>query len=98
MAGTFVKRAVALPGETWSLKKGVVFIDGQKLDEPYIERSVRGTDDVAARRVPANAYVMLGDNRAASCDSRAWGPVPREKLIGKVVAVYWPPNRISLSP
>ena len=45
--------------------------------------------------VPEGYYFMMGDNRGASCDSREWGPVPRKNLIGKVFAVYWPPNRIS---
>jgi signal peptidase I len=46
--------------------------------------------------VPKGRYIMLGDNRTQSCDSRVWGSVPRENLIGKVFAVYWPPSRISL--
>jgi Signal peptidase, peptidase S26 len=46
-------------------------------------------------RVPAHEYFMVGDNRGDSCDSRAWGPVPRRKLIGEVFLTYWPPNRIS---
>ena len=46
--------------------------------------------------MPPGRYVMLGDNRQSSCDSRAWGSVPRENLIGKVIATYWPPQRISL--
>jgi signal peptidase I len=45
-------------------------------------------------RIPPNNYFFMGDNRAQSCDSRVWGPVPRSNLIGEVFFVYWPPNRI----
>jgi signal peptidase I len=45
--------------------------------------------------VPEASYFMMGDNRSQSCDSREWGSVPRDNLIGKVFATYWPPNRIS---
>ena len=48
------------------------------------------------RRCRRGSYFMMGDNRAQSCDSRRWGPLPKDNLIGKVFAVYWPPNRISL--
>jgi len=44
--------------------------------------------------VPDGQYLMLGDNRASSCDSRRWGTVPRKNLIGPVFAIYWPPGRI----
>ncbi len=46
-------------------------------------------------RIPKGYYLMMGDNRAQSCDSRVWGLVPRENLIGEVFLTYWPPNRIS---
>jgi signal peptidase I len=94
--GTFVKRLIALPGETWRMDAGIVFINGKSLDEPYIKRSRRGTDTQPARKVGPGRYVFLGDNRTHSCDSREWGSVPRRNIIGKVFAVYWPPNRISI--
>jgi signal peptidase I len=94
--GTFVKRLIGLPGETWSLRRGIVYINGKPLDEPYILKGRRGTDTEPPRQVPAGNYVFLGDNRTHSCDSRQWGSVPRRSLIGKVFAVYWPPNRISI--
>ena len=94
--GTFVKRVIALPGEMWKMERGFVYINGRKLIEPYIKPSRRGVDSEPLHKVPPNEYVMLGDNRIHSCDSRAWGPVPRKNLIGKVFAVYWPPNRIAL--
>jgi signal peptidase I len=94
--GTFVKRLIALPGESWSLRRGVVYINGKPLHEPYIKKGRRGTDTQPPRQVPAGNYIFLGDNRTHSCDSRQWGAVPRVNLIGKVFAVYWPPNRISV--
>jgi signal peptidase I len=93
--GTFVKRLIALPGETWQEKNGFVYINGKKLIEPYVKPDRRdlGTS-YPARQIPKGTYFMMGDNRAQSCDSREWGPVPRRNLIGEVFAVYWPPNRI----
>jgi signal peptidase I len=93
--GTFVKRLIALPGETWQEKNGFIYIDGKKLIEPYIkpDRRDSGTS-YPARKIPEGTYFMMGDNRSQSCDSREWGPVPRGNLIGEVFAVYWPPNRI----
>jgi signal peptidase I len=93
--GTFVKRLIALPGETWQEKNGFVYIDGKKLIEPYIKPGRRDSGtSYPARKIPAGEYFMMGDNRSQSCDSREWGSVPRKNLIGEVFAVYWPPNRI----
>lgn len=94
--GVFVKRLIALPGERWRMESGIVFVNGKRLVEPYIEGGRLGTDTQPLRTVPPGQYVFLGDNRTHSCDSRQWGPVPRENIIGKVFAVYWPPNRISI--
>jgi signal peptidase I len=93
--GTFVKRLIALPGETWQEKNGSVYINGKKLIEPYVKADRRDTGtSYPARKIPQGMYFMMGDNRTQSCDSREWGSVPRKNLIGEVFAVYWPPNRI----
>jgi signal peptidase I len=102
--GTFVKRLIGLPGEVWEERSGFVYINGKKLDEPYIQPDRRdsqtlGLADLPPRgkytRIPPDYYLMMGDNRNSSCDSRRWGLVPRKNLIGKVFATYWPPGRIS---
>jgi signal peptidase I len=92
--GKFVQRIVGLPGERWEERKGLIYIDGRKLDEPYVELKRRDARTVAPTRIPARRYVVLGDNRSQSCDSRAWGTIPRDAIIGKVVLRYWPPTRI----
>jgi len=101
--GIFVKRIIGLPGEAWSERNGVTYIDGRRLAEPYVAPSRRDSDtktlrDVPPlgklRRIPKQMYLMEGDNRAHSCDSRVWGLVPRANIIGKVVLTYWPLNRL----
>jgi signal peptidase I len=94
--GVYVKRIVGLPGEKWQEQKGRVYIDGQLLREPYIYADRRDSLNQGPVRIPADSYFVLGDNRAASCDSRRWGPLPRGKIIGRVIATYWPLSRIAL--
>jgi signal peptidase I len=93
--GTFVKRLVGLPGETVSERNGMIYIDDRRLDEPYVQPTRR--DDESGRwEVEPDHYFFMGDNRRNSCDSRRWGAVPRENLIGTVFATYWPPSRIAV--
>jgi signal peptidase I len=94
--GVYVKRIVGLPGEKWQEQKGRVYIDDQLLKEPYIKADRRDTLSHGPVRIPKGSYFVLGDNRAGSCDSRRWGPLPRGKIIGRVIATYWPPSRIAL--
>jgi len=97
--GTFVKRVIGLPGETVQIRvlngAAYVYIDGRRLDEPYIQHDRRDIGPAETFHVPKGQYFMMGDNRASSCDSRVWGTVPRKNLIGEVFMTYWPPNRIS---
>ena len=97
--GTFVKRIIGLPGERvqMRLRRGAayVYIDGRRLDEPYIENDRRDIGPAETYRVPLGHYFVMGDNRSQSCDSRVWGSVPRQNVIGKVFMTYWPPQRLS---
>jgi signal peptidase I len=92
--GTFVKRLIGLPGEEIAQRNGVVYIDGKPLEESYLQAGQRDDNTFPRRRIPSAHYFMMGDNRGESCDSRVWGPVPRDNIIGEVFAVYWPPQRI----
>src|SRR4029077_11101581 len=94
--GTYVKRLIGLPGETWEERSGYVYINGRRLSEPHVHGDPRSHETIAARRIPKGSYFMMGDNRTGSCDSRSWGTVPRKDLIGTVVATYWPPERIAV--
>jgi signal peptidase I len=93
--GTFVKRLIGLPGEVVSERGGYVYVDGRKLDEPYIQQSRRDRETQSWPRIPKGQYFMMGDNRVDSCDSRQWGTVPRENLVGPVLVTYWPLDRLT---
>jgi signal peptidase I len=94
--GTFVKRLIGLPGELWEERGGYIYINGKRLNEPYIKAARRDSRTIAPIRIAPGHYFMMGDNRVSSCDSRAWGTVPHGNLIGKVFATYWPPSRITI--
>jgi signal peptidase I len=94
-SGTFVKRIVGLPGETISDRGGFLYANGKRLEEPYAH-SRDATHDGKEWKLAPDQYLMVGDNRSNSCDSRVWGQVPRGNLIGPVFATYWPPDRIAL--
>jgi signal peptidase I len=85
--GTYVKRVIGLPGESWSERGGYVYIDGLRLAEPYVAAGRRDDRSMPGGSIPAGDYLVLGDNRASSCDSRIWGFVPRKNLIGRAVEI-----------
>ena len=87
----YVKRVIGLPGETVAIQDGAVSINGKPLPEPYKTFAAHG--DMAPQAVPSGQYFMMGDNRDVSDDSRYWGDLPRQDIIGKAVACYWPPTR-----
>jgi signal peptidase I len=84
----FVKRIIGLPGETVEIRSGEVYIDNQRLPEPYRVYPAHGS--MPARTVPSGDYFVLGDNRDVSDDSRYWGYLPRREIIGRAAGRYWP--------
>jgi signal peptidase I len=86
----FVKRVIGLPGETVEVKNGIVYIDGEKLSEPYIKQP--SSNNFGPYKVPEGRYFMMGDNRNSSWDSRYWTNkyVEKSKILGKVFLVYFP--------
>lgn len=89
-----IKRIVGLPGETIAIHDGRVYIDGRPLDEPYLSRPTHGF--LPPTRIPPLHYFVLGDNRDASSDSRSFGPVAKEDIVGRAIFRYWPPTQIGL--
>jgi signal peptidase I len=99
-----IKRTIGLPGDTIQIKEGVVYINGQVLSEPYRPDPPNPMDNSGPFVVPAGNYFMLGDNRENSYDSRYWGFVPRQNMIGTPVFIYmsidapeevWDPGNLS---
>jgi len=90
----FVKRIIGLPSEVVSIKRGQVLIDGEPIKEPYIVHKDRRSMDPIL--VPEDSYFVLGDNRSGSSDSRDWGVVPLDNIVGKVWLRYWPGSELSV--
>jgi signal peptidase I len=90
----FVKRVAALGGETVAVRDGRLYVDGVPVVEEYLSPGV-SYRDFGPLRVPEGSLFMLGDNRANSDDSRVWGDLDEDLVIGKAVAIYWPVTRLS---
>lgn len=91
---SYIKRVIGLPGDTVAVEDGYVIVNGKKLVENYVPPEYRDDRSYPPQVVPRNEYFVLGDHRVSSNDSRAWGFVPRDKIYGKAVFVFWPPERI----
>jgi signal peptidase I len=88
----FIKRIVGLPGDRVRIDRGTVFVNGVELAEPYVRYAdPRSFPEIA---VPAGSVYVLGDNRADSDDSRFFGTVPFERILGRAIAGIWPPGAV----
>ena len=89
-----IKRLIALPGEKFALKSGILYIN----DKPISENHSMNQDfsDFGPVKVPMDAYLVLGDNRPASADSRYWGFLPKKNVIGPAFLRIWPLTQIGL--
>ena len=86
-----IKRIVGLPGETIEIQNGSVLINGSPIPEEYLPLGVE-LPNFGPVEVPANQYFVMGDNRDSSKDSRVFGPINRDRIVGQAFAVVWPPG------
>jgi len=94
-----IKRVIGLPGDTIELRAGAVLVNGALLDEPYVNGATTECSDTCGLLLLGpDQYFVLGDNRSNSLDSRVFGPIPASQIVGRVVARYWPPERIAVYP
>lgn len=92
----FIKRVIGVPGEKVEVKGGRVYVNDQPLNEDYI--AAAPDYQWGPQVVPADSYLVLGDNRNSSYDSHYWGYVPRDRVIGQAVVRFWPLDRLGLIP
>jgi signal peptidase I len=84
----YIKRVIGLPGDVVEVQNGLVYVNGQSMDESYLKVK---TNYIGRWMVPTGQLFVLGDNRNNSSDSHDWGTVPMDYVVGKAVLVYWPP-------
>jgi len=93
---SFIKRVLGRPGDTVEIRYGMVYVNGLKVEEPYLRPDFRDYDSYRKTVVPEDHFFVLGDHRNSSNDSRNWGFVPRHMIYGKAVFRYWPVARAGL--
>lgn len=97
----FIKRVIGLPGERVKLLNGQVYVNGKQLSEPYLKPELKTPGETFLQdgeevTVPNQQYFVMGDNRTASSDSREFGPISKDGIIGQALLRYWPVNKFGL--
>ena len=90
----YIKRVIALPGDTVKFSDNKVYVNGKEIDEEYLSRTTLTESMKQEFVLGEEEYFVMGDNRGASYDSRSWGPLPEEDVIGIVKVRVWPPFEI----
>jgi signal peptidase I len=91
---SYIKRVIGVPGDTVEIENGMVYVNGERVEEAYVPDQYRDQLSMIRRNVTPDHYFVLGDHRSSSSDSRMWGLVDRDSIYGKAVFVYWPPDKI----
>lgn len=87
----YIKRLIGLPGDDIRVENGLVYINNQPMNEPYIAAPPAYNGDW---KIPEDSYFVLGDNRNQSSDSHSWGFVPKDLIVGKALIIYWPLDQV----
>lgn len=89
-----IKRVIGLPGDTVQTRNGAVYVNGRALDEPYLAEGTQTLNIDDPVKVPKGHVWVMGDNRGDSQDSRVFGPIPEDTIVGRAFMIMWPPSRI----
>jgi signal peptidase I len=96
----YIKRVIGVPGDTIEIRRGYAYVNGERLDEPYVKEAYREPESKDPVTIPADNYFVMGDHRNRSADSRVWGFVHRDLIKGRAVLIWWSytegPNDINL--
>lgn len=92
----YIKRVIAVEGQKVKIKDGLVYVNGKPLREDYLSEDNFDSGSMPEIVVPEDHIFVMGDNRPNSLDSRVFGPIKKDMIIGKAVLIYWPLNRIRL--
>jgi signal peptidase I len=93
---SFIKRIVGLPGDSVEVRAGTVYVNGQRLQEEYVDAKYRDDESYSPVEVRRGYYYVLGDHRNSSNDSRSWGEVPEKYIYGRAVFRFWPLSKIGI--
>lgn len=91
-----IKRVVAVPGDEVAVRDGVLFVNGERWEEPYVNAKFRDDSSYGPTTVPEGAVFVMGDNRPNSRDSRFFGPLPIQNIEGEAFVTFWPPSHVGL--
>ncbi len=93
---SFIKRVVAIPGDSVRISYGRLYVNGKRVEEPYVPLQFEDSRSYPETILPPGTYFVLGDHRSMSNDSRDFGPVPRSYIYGKAVFGYWPVEKLGV--